>query len=136
MDNKKLYKRLSTIFWFTFAIMPIITSLIQCCVILFNSFGGATFSDIVNLSASSMEDVGFIPIFAFQLENGYFNIMPGFWYDLFENLFSVIDPHMPWIETLSCFCAWFTWVFMLELLLDVALWLPKFIHNGLEKWGA
>ena len=119
MDNKKLYKRLSTIFWFTFAIMPVITSLIQCGFVLFNSFDSVSISDISHLSASSMEDIGFIPIFSFQLDNGYYNLIPGFWNDLFENLFSIIDPNMPWLLTISCFCSWFTWVFTLELLLIV-----------------
>lgn len=129
MDNKKWYKRLSTCFWFFLATMPIMISLIQMIVQTFVHLDSINnISDVQNY----INGVNFYN----QLKNFIFNmdsLLPNFIKTPFEDLFNTMG--VVGYQALGFICAWFVWAYVIELLVDFVVWLPKLIHSFIERWN-
>ena len=127
MDNKKWYKRITTCFWFLLASMPIWLTAIQCIFIYFIHTDSLSLTDIQSYLSSI--DYGATLT---NNSNLFVNYTPTFLTDMWENIFDSIDGITDNVFAL-CF-AWFTWVYLIHILLDVAIWLPKLFHSWLDRW--
>ena len=129
MDNKKWYKKISTCFWFFLATMPIIIPLIQMIVQTFVHLDSiSNISDISSYINNSN--------YYNQLENFIYNmnsLLPSFILNPFENLFNTMG--VVGYQALGFICAWFVWAYVIELMVDFVVWLPKLIHSFIERWN-
>lgn len=122
MDNKKWYKRISTCFWFLLASAPILLSFVGYV----GQFLGKVLVDAnVTLPYSQYS------IYLMEMQQYFMDLTPTWLTNMFTSLFDLIDQSMS-LEFAYCM-AWFCWVYMLELLVDFIIWLPRFFHNILEK---
>lgn len=127
MDNKKWYKRIATCFWFLLASMPIWFTALQCILIYLLHTDSLSFTDIqsfiscidysTTLTTNSTIFSNYTPTFIIDM-----------WTDLFTTIGGITDNAFA-----LCF-AWFTWVYFIHILLDVAIWLPKMFHSWLDRW--
>ena len=124
MDSKRVYKKISTIFWFTLAIMPLIIALVAY---IGQYFGGVP---------DSLNE----PIETYYNDFSYYwlkgvafgrNFTPSFINDMFESLQDLIDDALDY--DFMTFCAWFVWVYFLELMVDFIVWFPRWMHDILDK---
>lgn len=122
MDNKKWYKRISTCFWFALATLPILLSL---------------FGYIGQFLGHVLVDTGVtIPYnqystYLVEMETYFIQFIPSWLSNMFLDLFNLIDDQMSTI--FAYLMAWFAWVYMLELMVDFIVWLPRWFHNILDK---
>lgn len=127
MDNKKWYKRITTCFWFLLASMPIWLTAIQCILIYLIHTDSLSLTDIQSfissidysnyLTNNSNLFISYTPTFITNMWTSVFNSIGG----ITDNAFAL------------CF-SWFTWVYLIHVLLDVAIWLPKMFHSWLDRW--
>ncbi len=131
MDNKKWYKKISTCFWFFMATMPIIIPLIQMIVSTFVHLDSISdISDITNYVNSNN--------FYSQLSNfrDYMKyLLPDFLFDTFKDLLFHLGIGNIGAQSLGFVCAWFVWAYVIELMVDFVVWLPKLIHSFIERWN-
>ena len=136
MDNKRMYKRLSTCFWFLLATMlfwlPIIFTIFSVFLHLENNDDFNHF--YVNDQSFLLHD------FLNVLGNGFlgdvFENMPlPFIKDMILNLFNIfeLDSSFAVYWWISSALAWFITTYFYELIVDFITWLPRWCHNMLEK---
>lgn len=117
MDNKSYYKRLSTFFWWVVAVLPLLVALIQ---LLFQYFG-----------ANNQTYDSFI-YYLEQFQNGFENALPSWLSDMYNNLYVTMGIQN---NVFAFVISWFVYAYILELLVDIILWLPIFIHKLIDKVG-
>lgn len=129
MDNKKWYKRFSTLFWWSFAILPLIVALIQFIGyhLTFNS-GISTATDL-----SAYHDMA-NGQFAYILNNiltSFDFLTINFFKSSFSDLFNYLS--ITSYNYLSILISYMLSVSIYHLIFDVLVWLPNFFHRILEK---
>lgn len=124
MDNKKWYKRASTLFWFLLASAPILLSFIG----YIGQFLGKV---LVDSSVQVSDYYVTFDIYLVEMKTLFITFTPQWLKDMFTNLFNLIDNTMA-LDFAYCM-AWFSWVYMLELMVDFIIWLPRWFHCILEK---
>lgn len=125
MDNKRLYKKLSTFFWFALATAPLWISFFMTIfsyfgyeLTVYNNNFNNQFTNVLNAQ--------------FGYGTSFNNWLFSFIYTPIENIFTLLGLQ----ESVLAMCStWFIQVYILELLIDIFIWLPKFIHNLIEKWS-
>ena len=125
MDNKRLCKKLNTFFWFVLSTAPLWISFFMT---IFSYFGYelTTYNNNFNLQFTNVINS------QFGYGTSFEDWLLPFIYTPIENLFTLLGLQ----ESLLAMCVtWFIQVYILELLVDIFVWLPKFIHNLIEKWG-
>lgn len=125
MDNKRLYKKLSTFFWFALATCPLWISFFMT---IFSYFGYelTTYNNNFNNQFSNVLNA------QFGYGTSFNNWLFPFIYTPIENIFTLLGLQN---SVLAMCSTWFIQVYILELLIDIFIWLPKFIHNLIEKWS-
>ena len=122
MDNKKWYKRISTCFWFMLATLPILLS-------LFGYIG--QFLGHVLIDTGVTIPYNQYSTYLVEMQTYFIDFTPIWLKNMFIDLFNLIDDQM--YTTFAYLMAWFTWVYMLELMVDFIVWLPRWFHNILDK---
>lgn len=137
MDNKKMYKRISTCFWFLLATMmfwlPIIITIFTFFIHSENNIElqEVSLNGIFNYGNNILTETIGALFTGDRLEN-----MPlPFIYDMFYSLFDTLSFDMSFsFNYWSCVAlSWFTTVYFFELICDFMVWLPRFFHNILNK---
>ena len=128
MDSKKTYKKLITFFWVLVASMPLWLSVIQFVGSYLLHTDSLSYSDITSYT-SSIQFNSYLNSNCLIFED----YTPTFLNDMWFNLFNTIDTNLVTTNIYICF-SWFTWVFMLLILIDIAVWLPKLFHHWLGRW--
>ena len=127
MDNKKLYKRVATCFWFLLATCPIWLTTIQFIFAYLLHTDSLSITDIQTY-LSSVNFNSYLSTNSAIFENYTPSFLTDMWTDLFTNIGGITS-------NLFAYCfAWFTWVYFVHILLDVATWLPKLFHSWLDRW--
>lgn len=130
LDNKKWYKKYATIFWFSLAIMPFIVALIEFIGGFIIHWTEITqYNDILNFIRN---DNDFYSIICGQATN-FSNFTPSALTNSYDELFTywgVLGGH----RYLSYLFGWFTFTYMIHIVADILIWLPKLFHSWLERW--
>ena len=127
MDNKKWYKRVATYFWFLLATCPIWLSTIQFIFAYLLHTDSLSLTDIQTY-LSSVNFNSYLSTNSVIFEDYTPSFLTDMWIDLFSNIGGITS-------NLFAYCfAWFTWVYLIHILLDVATWLPKLFHSWLDRW--
>ena len=131
MENKKWYKRTSTLFWFALATLPLIVSLISFIGCYFIHWGDNTaYADISGYLSSN----NFIT--SFESNCSYFgNLTPSALKNAFVGLFNSFGGiSSNGVNSLSYLFGWFSFTFLIHVIVDVVIWLPKLFHSWLDRW--
>ena len=131
MDNKKWYKRTSTLFWFALATLPLIVSLFSFIGGYFIHWGDNTaYADINGYLTSN----NFIT--SFENNCSYFgNLTPSALKNAFVGLFNSFGGiSTNGVNSLSYLFGWFSFTFLIHVIVDVVIWLPKLFHSWLDRW--
>lgn len=131
MDNKKLYKKISTCFWFFMATMPIIIPLIQMIVQTFVHLDSISNVSDITTYINNINFYNQLNKFMTNM-NGF---LPNFIYQPFMDLFDSMGLSLIGSGGFGFICAWFVWAYVIELLVDFVVWLPKLIHSFIERWN-
>lgn len=131
MDNKKWYKRISTCFWFFLATMPIIIPLIQMIVSTFVHLD--SISNISDITTYINNNNFYNQLSLFQ--TNLIHLLPNFLFNSFVDLFDSMGLNSIGAGALGFICAWFVWAYVIELMVDFVVWLPKLIHSFIERWN-
>lgn len=128
MDNKKWYKRFGTIFWWAFAILPLIITLIYFIGyhLTFNS--GIT--SALELSSYHTNSSGSFLVYLDSVCLDMQSWCPGVLLTGFNGLFNAFNVTN---TTLSFLCAWFIFSNIIHLLIDICVYIFHKMHNILEK---
>lgn len=137
MDNKKWYKRVSTLFWFLLATMffwfPVLLTLFSYFLHLENS---------IELNELSLNG---IYLYGVNTYNNVVGTLFGgdlleslplpFLVDAFNALFTQLqfDMSLFMVDYLCVALAWFVSVYFYELIVDCLVWVPRFCHKLIEK---
>lgn len=121
-DNKRLYNKLNTIFWWTIACFPL---LIAVGIILF---------DILNKNSTSYNyEILFSDYESFILDT----FQEGFIYDLFDNLSNFMyysfGSNSYWVSVFGFVFAWFVFTHLVHIFVDVILLLPRICQKFIER---
>ncbi len=127
MENKKWYKRTAVLFWFVLASLPVLLAFFQTIGTYLIHTDSLSLADIQTLFNNNS--------FNYNLTNittSFSSYVPTFIFDLFDDLFDLIDTNMSsiWVVVWS----WFAWTYFLHLLIDFIVWLPKLFHKWLDRW--
>lgn len=131
MENKKWYKRTSTLFWFALATMPILITIIQTIGAYIIHWGdNVAFTDINDFFYSN----NFWSIFEGNATR-FGNYTPSILRTSFNGLFAsfggiTLDSQV----VLANIFGWFTFTYFIHLIVDIIVWLPKLFHKWLERW--
>ena len=131
MGNKKWYKRTSTLFWFGLAIMPILITLIQTIGIYIIHWGDSvSYTNISEFFTSN----GFW-IYLESNASRFGDFTPSLLRSAYAHLFNswggiTLDSQM----ILAYIFGWFTFTYIIHLIVDIMIWLPKLFHSWLERW--
>lgn len=128
MDNKKIYKKISTIFWFMFASAPILYCFFA---IIFQWFAHLP-ENTDTMLQSSDNLLNYYKTFGEYFSNAMGNLatyLPDWLFDWSEYLSEVVGFNY----TIGYFVGWFFLVYFIELICDLLVWLPRFFHNILNK---
>ena len=131
MDSKRTYKKIATIFFFLLATFPfwftLVASLYGCFMPPSN----------VNINDFETYVMGFgrrwYELLYEFTDNWIIDLIPGFLTIPLRSVFTalgIVD-----VDIWATLCSWFVWVFLIELLLDMLLCVPKFVHKIMEKWS-
>ena len=134
MDNKRWYSRFGTIFWWSFAILPLIAVLIEFIGyhLTFNS-GISTSADLIAYQSASQGS--FIVIFKKNLEV-FSSFEISYLRTMFVNLFQRIGVNQfESSQYLAPLFAWMTSVAFYHVLFDFSVWIFNWIHSLFERWG-
>ncbi len=128
MENKKLSKKLSTIFWWVLYCMPLIIFFINFFG-YFRAFEGL--GTIEFLETSLFEIAG---------NQSYLPFTEDLWVplrDAFISIFSAIglNPMGGSTFALIVIFSWFITVHLLHIIVDTILFLPRLFHNFIERWS-
>lgn len=127
MDNKKWYKKISTCFWFFLATMPIIIPLIMTICRSLIHTDGLDFNEItsyINLTSYYANLDEFI--------NNMGLLLPTSISSVFSDVFQSFE--VGGYQALGFICGWFVWAYIIELLVDIIVWLPRLFHKWLDRW--
>lgn len=120
-DNKRLYNKLNTWFWWVVACFPLILLIIQMLFFAFNKNSNG-------LDYSMFND------FITFINN---NVSSGFIYDLFDNLndFFIYAFGLSGQigNAISFVLAWFVFAHILHIFVDVILLLPRICQKFIER---
>ena len=131
LDNKKWYKKYATIFWFSLAIMPILITLIQTIGSYIIHWGDSvSYTDINSFLSTN----GFW-LFLEDNATRFGNFTPTTLKDAYSGLFNswggiTQDSQL----ILGYIFGWFTFTYLIHIIVDVMIWLPKLFHSWLERW--
>lgn len=138
MDNKRIYKKIATIFWFLLAISPLILSFIGAWVSTCIYTGNNTLIDLSH-GDNIYYGESFNAHFLHFLNDDcfFYQLIPNWFTNSIYNVLDTIGIDLSEAFANCCVVciSWFIWVYILELLIDIFVWLPKFIHKLLEKYG-
>lgn len=130
MDNKKWYKKYATIFWFSLAIMPFIVALIEFIGGFLIHWTEITqYSDI---KSYIMNNNDFYSIICGQATN-FSNFTPSTIYHAYEDLFNIWGV-IGGPRYLAYLFGWFTFTYLIHVVVDILIWLPKLFHSWLDRW--
>lgn len=126
MENKKMFKKLNTLFWFIFYVLPLLVLLIVLIgnFLIYQQTGQVIDNSILN---SSINEVN--------------NIFNGFSWDFIKdvlvNLFNSLEFTTSDIigSFVIMFFTWFIQSSFIHILIDFILWIPRFLHNLSERWS-
>lgn len=132
MDNKKWYKRISTLFWFLLAILPFVIPLIQFIGyhLTFNS-GISNASDLTSYHDNS---IGQFDTILLKFINNWQNFGIPYIRDTFSSLFRHIGFSGNVATILYGSFSWFVSVYFFELMVDFVVWLPRMVHSWMNRW--
>lgn len=120
-DNKRIYNKLNTYFWWVVACFPLFLLI------------GYLFYDVFNKNSTGVDYYFFDKFVDFVSDN----ITSGFIYDLFDNLndFFVYATGLSNQigYSISFVLAWFVFVHILHLFIDVILLLPRICQKFIER---
>ena len=128
MDNKKWYKRFGTIFWWIFAVLPLLIALIYFIGyhLTFNS-GIATASELASYhSNASGNYLTYLSSVCVDMQSW----CPTILVTGFNGLFDAFDIAS---TTLSFICAWFVFSNIIHLLIDICVYIFHKMHNIIER---
>lgn len=122
-DNKKWYYKLTTIFWWVVAIMPILLVLGQFIFSTINrNSTGYDFDNILSVATTYFDD--------YVNSNGVLSDL----YSMFDNLIIDIFGLNGNFAYLMCFIlSWFIITHILHLVVDLILLLPKVCQKFIER---
>lgn len=138
MDSKRVYRKISTVFWFLLATMlfwlPIIMTLFTAFIDFtnnqdFNTFLAADNSFLLN---------EFLHVIGNGFLGDVFENMPlPFISDMIHELFDLfgLDNSFAVYWWISSALAWFITTYFYELIVDFIVWLPKMCHDWMTKFG-
>ena len=138
MDNKRVYRKVSTIFWFILATMffwlPVI-------FIIFS-----VFLHTENNTSFNNSDINLYPYLSEQFQKSLSQMFAGdflenlpfpFIKEMFVNLFDLFEFDFSFSTTdwIISSLSWFVSVYFFELIVDFVVWLPKLCHEWMQKCG-
>lgn len=133
MDNKKWGKRFSTIFWWSFAILPLIVALIQFIGyhLTFNS-GITSAAELASYHSNINGDFTYILNYVFidaeyPFETLQITFIRDMFIDLLENI-GVADFKFAYLF------GWMCSVFFYHVIFDVSVWIFRMLHSWLDRW--
>lgn len=130
MENKKWYKRTSTLFWFVLATLPLIVALITTISSSFIHWSDTTADTIIT---TYLNNNTFTNSFT-NTVSWFGNHTPSILNNAFTELFEEFNISNTYATTLGMFFGWFTWTYFIHLIVDIIVWLPKLFHKWLERW--
>lgn len=135
MDNKKWYSRFGTIFWWVLTVLPLIVTLVH-----FIGYHFAFNSGISSATDLMVYQNGLEGDFFYLLSNyciggdfTFYEIQLPFINTMYVSLFGLLDIDSIGLPTLASLLGWMTSVAFYHLLFDFIVWLPRWMHNILEK---
>lgn len=130
MENKKWYKRTSTLFWFMLATLPLIVALITTISSTFIHWSEITTETTITTYLSNNN---FINSFT-NIIDWFSNYTPSILKNAYRDLFTNFDITNTYATSLGVFFGWFTFTYFIHLMVDIIVWLPKLFHKWLERW--
>lgn len=128
MDNKKWYKRFGTIFWWIFAILPLLIALIY--FIGYHLTFNSGISTAVELSAYHTNASGNFITYLDSVCTDMGSWCPSLLTNAFSGLFGAFNVTN---ATLDFICAWFVFSNIIHLLLDICVYVFQKMHNFVER---
>lgn len=131
MDNKKWYKKFSTIFWWSLTILPFIMLLFAFII----AVGNLTLNE---QTLSSSQILAYINDL-FNSNNVFdscLGIVSNMALPPLTNMFKGVfnNLNIAWFDTLGCAFGFMLSVQCYHVLFDVVVWLPHMAHELMERW--
>lgn len=134
MEEKKLSKKIGSIFWWCLAVAPLILALIY-----FIGYHITFNSGITSASDLSLYHTNGLNAFNNYLEGlnvNLFKFIPSVIRTPIITIFNVIfEGSSTSVQITSNIVAWFVWVFILHCLCDILVYIPRIAHHLLDKYG-
>ena len=128
MESKKINKKFNSIFWSVIYALPLIFLFLTYFgyLLVYKETGSTVFIDIdlLNLSLS-------------HTLNSFNGFIWDFIFDMFNSLFESLSFDTSGLISLFVVCL-FTWLVQfsfIHILVDVLLFIPRALHNFMERWS-
>lgn len=128
MDNKKWYKRFGTIFWWVFAILPLLIALIY--FIGYHLTFNSGINSALELSNYHTMVSGDYLTYLDSICVGFESWTPTLLINAFSGLFGAFNVVS---NTLNIICAWFLFSQIIHLLIDIVVFVFHKMHCLLER---
>ena len=126
MDSKRQYKKIASIFWFMLATLPFWFTIIYTIAQFLIHTDNLTLSDIQTLFNNNDYQNNFN-----MINQQIKTYTPQPLYDSMYDLVKAFDININ--VNISIAISWFCWTYFIHLLCDIIVWLPRILHEFIER---